>query len=123
MTIAEPPTDVSSGPTTAEVMLGQLSPSTSVAVTPMLPVAPGWLPVPQVRVIVTAGFVPASTGNGALVPVQLSPVLVVAVRLTVSPASPVGVTGTTMSSETVACGSLTLKEPPASWTLLDDRIL
>src|SRR5215831_4787127 len=78
---------------------------------PTLPVWPDWLPVPQLRVIMMFWTEFGATVKGGLVPVQLSPLLAVADSLTVSPASPVGVTGTTMSSETVALGSDTLNVP------------
>ena len=38
---------------------------------PTLPVGPEAVAVPQVSVIMTGVLVPATTGNGALVPVQL----------------------------------------------------
>src|SRR5579871_2310199 len=116
-TEAVPPTEVSSGPTAAAVMFGQLSPWTSVAVTPRVPVEPGADPVPHCRVIGTEVVWFARTGNAELVPVQAWPALVVAVRLTVSPASPAGVTGRTTSSEILAFGSLTLIVPEARTAL------
>src|SRR5262249_13110215 len=81
----EPVGPVVSGETLHPVSCGQMSVwSTTEPTTRTEPELASGVERPQVRVTMTIACWPASTGNSALVPLQGSPSLVVAVRVTVS---------------------------------------
>lgn len=114
-----PEADVICGEICQEESTGQLSPGTTVPVMTTEPGGPASeLTLPQVIVTGTSAGCPTVTLNGALVPLQLMPWLVVVVMVTVSP-FPVG---TLTFTEGVAFGSVVFTVPEASTTLVDESI-
>src|SRR6266545_3520539 len=67
------------------VRVGQLSPATTSPLTTTEPSPPSGVKVPQLTVTLTAVAWPTTTSNGALVPMQVVPTLVVAFIVTRSP--------------------------------------
>src|SRR5262245_50048509 len=100
-----------------EARAGQLSPGTIVPVTTTVPMPPSTATVPQV--IVTGAWIvwPVTTLNGALVPEQAEPLLVVVVMVTVSPMPG----GRPMLTVGVALGLVVLMAPEASTALVDEN--
>ena len=97
-------------------MLGQLSPSVTLALTMTTPGVFDCEPPPQARPMLTVVEAPATMLNAVLVPVHDTPVVVVAVSEIVSPL----LGGSARSSETVAFLSLVSIVPCNNVVLLDE---